>query len=316
MRPEPISRRTRWTGVRSVRTAPAQALVAITVALMLAGLAGLTACGTRHASAGGNVCLTTVHGVVPGPGVLATTWIPAGFHLSSGGQSASAWPSATYAAVSARPDPPRLELSVSLHPGPLSQGDMGGRTARSVVIEGHHALVGSGPPDPLFAAVYWKPASGYLIAAGGYKLPVRVVLRAASHVTFEPPGTISLPVVPGSIVTRKAAEAASRQSAGGLAHNASAKLSSWTEVATLLSAHTRPAAPAAPAPLRAAPWQAIWVVVAGQMTVIEAGTGRVVATMKGGAATNWFAALTDRDPAAANRCPGGSSARLPFRLLP
>src|SRR5258708_35016363 len=92
MRPEPISRRTRWTGVRSVRTAPAQALVAITVALMLAGLAGLTACGTRHASAGGNVCLTTVHGVVPGPGVLATTWIPAGFHLSSGGQSASAWP--------------------------------------------------------------------------------------------------------------------------------------------------------------------------------------------------------------------------------
>jgi hypothetical protein len=137
-----------------VRTAPAQAPVAIAIALMLAGLADITACGTRHASAGGHVCLTTVHGVVPGPGVLATTWIAAGFHLSSGGGSASAWPSATYAEVSARPDPPRLELSVSLHAGPLSQGDTGGRTATSVLIEGHHALVGSGPPDPLFTAVY------------------------------------------------------------------------------------------------------------------------------------------------------------------
>jgi len=30
---------------------------------------------------------------------------------------------------------------------------------------------------------------------------------------------------------------------------------------------------------------------------------------------NWFAALTDRDPAAGGGCPGGSSARLPFGVL-
>lgn len=204
---------------------------------------------------------------------------------------------------------------MSFHPGLLSRADTGGRTTRSVVVEGHHALAGIGPPDPLFPAVYWKPDSRYLITVGGYKLPVQVVLRAASHVTFEPPGTISLPVVPGPIVTRKAAEAAARQSAAGLAHNASAKLSSWTEVATLLAAHTRGAAPAAPAPLRAAPWQPIWVVLAGQVTVIDAANGRIVATMKGSAGTKWFAALTDRDPAAATRCPGGSSARLPFGVL-
>jgi hypothetical protein len=116
-------------------------------------------------------------------------------------------------------------------------------------------------------------------------------------------------------VTRKAAEAAARQSAAGPARQARAKLSSWTEVATLFAAHSRRAAPAAPAPLRAAPWRSVWVVLAGRVVVIEAASGRVVTTLKGGAGTNWFAALTDRDPAAATRCPGGSSARLPFGVL-
>ncbi len=84
---------------------------------------------------------------------------------------------------------------------------------------------GSGPPDPSFTSAYWKPASGYLLTVSGYKLSLRVVLRAARQVAFEPPGTISLPVVPGSIVSRKAAEAAARHSAAGLSRQASAKLS-------------------------------------------------------------------------------------------
>ena len=102
--------------------------------------------------------------------------------------------------------------------------------------------------------MYWKPASGYLLTVSAYKLSLRVVLRAARQVAFEPPGTISLPVVPGSIVSRKAARHwAARHSAAGLSRQASAKLSSRTEVATLFPAHNRRDAPAAPALFRAAP---------------------------------------------------------------
>jgi len=188
-----------------VRTAPAKTSVSITVALALAGLAGITACGTSHDPAASHACLTTVHGVV------------------------------------ARP--------------------------------------------------------------------------ATRHVRFEPPGTISLPVVPGPIVSRKAAKATARRSTEGPLRPASAKLSSWTEVATLLAAHTLRDAPAAPATLRAAPWRPVWVVLAGPVVVINAANGRAVATIKRRAAGTWFAALTDRDPAAGSGCPGGSSARIPFGVL-
>src|SRR5262245_20201231 len=284
---------TRWSGVRSVRTSPA-------VALVLTGLAGLTACGTRHASADGNACLTAVHGVASGSGVLATTWLPAGFHQSSGDGFASALPSATYAKTSARHDAPRLRLNASYYRGPLRTAAPSGRALIQVVIEGHHALVASGAPDPRAISVYWKPSGGYLLAAGGYKLSPQAMLRAARHVIFKPPGTISLPIVPGPIVSRKAAEAAAQRSAQGPFSRAGTKLSSWTEVATLFAAHTGRDAPDAPALLRAAPWQPVWVVLADRVVVIRAATGRVVATMKPGA--TWFAALTDRDPAAGGGC--------------
>jgi hypothetical protein len=186
---------------------------------------------------------------------------------------------------------------------------------KSIVIGGHHAFVTSGPQHPRSTSVYWKPASGYLLTAGGYKLSPRMVLRAVRHVTLEPPGTISLPVVPGPIVSRNAAEAAATRSAQGPLRQARAKLSSWTEVATLSSAHTMRDAPAAPAPLRAAPWRPVWVVLADRVLVIDAANSRIVATIGRGARTTWFAALTDRDPAAASGCPGGSSARLPFGVL-
>jgi hypothetical protein len=231
-----------------VHTASTQAPVPIAVAVVLAGLAGVSACGTRHASAGSQVCLSTVNGVVSGPGALATTGLPANFHRSSGRPSVSALPSATYVRGRARPDSPKLQLTASFHPGPLSVADAGGWTVKSVVIGGHHAFVTSGPQHPRSTSAYWKPASGYLLTAGGYKLSPRMVLRAVRHVTFEPPGTISLPVVPGPIVSRNAAEAAATRSAQGPLRQARAKLSSWTEVATLSSAHTMRDAPAAPAP--------------------------------------------------------------------
>jgi hypothetical protein len=169
-----------------VHTASTQAPVPIAVAVVLAGLAGVSACGTRHASAGSQVCLSTVNRVVSGPGALATTGLPANFHRSSGRPSVSALPSATYVRGRARPDSPKLQLTASFHPGPLSVADAGGWTVKSVVIGGHHAFVTSGPQHPRSTSVYWKPASGYLLTAGGYKLSPRMVLRAVRHVTFEP----------------------------------------------------------------------------------------------------------------------------------
>ena len=47
----------------------------------------------------------------------------------------------------------------------------------------------------------------------------------------------------------------------------------------------------------------------------DAANGRAVATIKRRAESTWFAALTDRDPAAGSGCPGGSSARIPFGVL-
>jgi len=245
-----------------VRTAPA-------VVLVLAGLGGITACGTRHASADRNACLTTVHGVASGPAVLATTWLPAGFHWSNSYRFASALSSAAYVKTSARHNAPRLQLNASFHRGPLRTAVPGGRTLNQVVIDGHHALVVSGAPDPRSITVYWQPASGYLLAACGYRLSPQAVLRAARHVICKPPGTISLPIVPGPIVSRRAAEAAAQRSARGPFSRAGTKLSSWTEVATLFAAHTGRDAPDAPALLRAAPWQPVWVVPADRVVVIK-----------------------------------------------
>lgn len=51
--------------------------------------------------------------------------------------------------------------------------------------------------------------------------------------------------------------------------------------------------------------------------MVDATTGKPLFTAAAGTRTRWFAALTDRDRAAApsGKCPGGSSARLPFGVL-
>ena len=56
---------------------------------------------------------------------------------------------------------------------------------------------------------------------------------------------------------------------------------------------------------------------AGQavLVVIDAASGRPEAVAGAGTRPAWFAALTDRDPAAAHGCPGGSTARLPLGVL-
>jgi hypothetical protein len=185
-------------------------------------------------------------------------------------------------------------------------------------IRGHRALLGTGPPDPDFVNVYFKPAPGYLLGVVGYKLPARVVLRAARQVRFTAPGTISLPIAPGPIVARAAAVTAAERSGRVPWRQARAKLSSWTETAAVLAAHTGRDPAAAPGALRGAPWRPVWSVLLTRpgrslLVVVDAATGKAVYAAIAG--TRWFAALTDRDPAGGVACPGGSSARLPFGVL-
>jgi hypothetical protein len=304
---------------------------------MLAGLGGvalvLSACGPVPGQASGGRpgqlagCVTTVRGVAWGPGSLAAGWLPPGFHLSSGSQPGSALPMVTYTLATTRPDPPRLELGVSVNRGPLSPLDGGRPAAMPVTVQGYRGLLEGGPPAPQFQGVYWKPGGTYLLSVVGYKLPGPVVLRAARHVSFSPPGAVALPVAPGPVITRQQAVAAARRAAGLARAPAVAKLSSWTEITVLLQAdHPGRRTVSAPEPLTDAPWRPVWAVLltpagaaAGPaprpVLVIIGGSGRLELTAQPGVNPAWFAALTDRDPAGQHQCPGGSSARLPFGVL-
>ncbi|MGH3298347.1 MAG: hypothetical protein ACRDP7_41805 [Trebonia sp.] len=305
---------------------------------MLAGLGGvalvLSACGPVPGRASGGRpgqpagCVTTVRGVARGPGSLAAGWLPAGFHLSSGSQPGAALPMLTYTLASTRPDPPRLELGVSVDRGPLSPLDGGRQAATPVTVQGHRGLLEGGPPAPQFQGVYWKPGGTYLLSVVGYKLPGPAVLKAARHVSFTPPGAAALPVAAGPVITRQQAVAAARRAAGLARSRAAAKLSSWTEITALLQAdHPGQRTVSAPDPLTGPPWRPVWAVLltpagaaAGSapqpaLVIIGAASGRPELTARPGAHPAWFAALTDRDPAGQDRCPGGSSARLPFGVL-
>jgi hypothetical protein len=135
-------------------------------------------------------------------------------------------------------------------------------------------------------------------------------------------------VAAGRVITWAEASAAARRAAHLPSAAAAAKLSSWTEVSALLAA-SRPGqeAPTVPGAVSSAPWRPVWaVLLTGRATgaagaaqpvlvVIDAASGRAEVMARGATRPAWFAALTDRDPAAAHGCPGGSTARLPFGVL-
>ncbi|HEX9032111.1 MAG TPA: hypothetical protein VF834_09725 [Streptosporangiaceae bacterium] len=283
----------------------------------------LTGCGTgpgaRTGGYGDTRCRTAVRGVLPASATLTTSWLPAGFHQSQQGQSATAIPTVTYLNAARQPNGPRIMLNASRSTEPLNSAAVGGRTTMPVTIEGHPGLVAIGPPDPDFLGVYWKPSRGYLLSAVGYRVPASVVVRVARHVVFRPPGVVTLPLASGPVIPRPAAIAAARRTVRSRWPNARASLSSWTEISALLSFSQRTAVPV-PADLRGRPWRPVWAVLLtgpsstarSSLVVVDAATGHPMTTRP--AAGKWFAALTDR-AAATGRCPGGSSARVPFGVL-
>jgi hypothetical protein len=289
----------------------------------LAALTCLTACGTApaghngHKPRSGSPCATTVHGVVNGPGSFVATWLPSGFHLQTGTQSASALPQTTYVKVSPHPGAPRIMLGSANQRGPLTAAAGGRATGVPVLIQGHHGLLESGPPSPQFIGVYWKPSAGYLVSVVGYKVPASIVLRVAKAASFDAPGIVSLPVTPGQIVTRQAAIAAVERATGVRARHATAKLSSWTEIESLAGRVQR--VPNTPRLLTASPWRPVWAVRLGRpqakssLVVVDAASGRAELNMP--VHGRWFSALTDRDLTDARLCPGGSTALVPFGVL-
>jgi len=291
------------------------------LASLASGLAGasiaVAACGTAPplapATGSGGECLTTVHGVVQTNGALVPHWLPAGFTLSPEGSRTRSLPAATYMNERAGPNSARLELTASYHYGPLTSRVGGGTATRPIVIRGHRGLVQTRPATG-FLGAYWKPRSAFLVSVVGYKLPAPVVIRAARHLAFSPPRVVPLPVTPGPIVTRVAAIAAARRSAGRARLRATAKLSSWTEVSTLVGYASRQTP--APDPT-GAPWRPVWAVRLTRadgpwLVVVDAASGRVQLSRSAPRGL-WFSALTDRD--LMRTCPGGSTARLPFGVL-
>jgi hypothetical protein len=288
-----------------------------------AALTCLTACGTGPARSDVKAarprsgCATTVHGVVSGPGSLVANWLPAGYRLQTGAQSASSLPQATYAKVTRHPDPPRIMLG-SAGQVPLAAAAGGFSKVVPAVIQGHRALVASGQPAPQLVGVYWKPSARYVISVVGYKVPRSIVLRVAQHVSFVAPGVVALPVTPGKIVTRRAAIAAAERGTSMRWRHATAKLSSWTEIAATAT-RTLPAFPGAPGELTGSPWRPVWAVqltgsrARQSVVVVDAASGRAEFTIR--VRGRWFGALTDRDSASTRQCPGGSSALVPFGVL-
>jgi len=306
-------------------------------------LAGCTAAGGSAeppspdqavASAHRAGCDTTVRGVVSSPGSLTAGWLPGGFQLIGGGDSApGATPGATYAATGEGADPPRVQLHFSYGPGPLSPMDGGNATATPVEVQGHPGLVESGPPAAQFIGVYWKPTAGVLLSTVGYKVPATIVVGIAQRVRLTPPGAVSLPDTPGPIVARSAAMTAARRTVPDFG-STMAKLSSWTEVTALLHADNASMATSAPSPSVDTPWAPVWVVLlspfrstrptgatgsgsptaATQLVAVDAASGQSQLAVPLAGGTSWFAALTDRDPNLGG-CPGGSTARLPFGVL-
>jgi len=304
---------------------------------VLAGLAAVAlavaACGTTRAeshgrAAGGQAagCATTVRGVVPAAGPLAAGWVPAGFRRSGGGQSGSALPSLSYQLATTRPDPPRLSVSASYDSGRLTPFAGGWGRGVRVTVQGHQGFLETGPPDPQGSGVFWKPSGRYLLSVTGYKLAGPVALKVARQVSFRPPELVRLPVAAGRVIVRQQAAAAARRAARLPSAAAAAKLSSWTEVSALLQAG-RPGqgALAGPSAVSGAPWRPLWAVLltsrprgaASQpvLAVIDAASGRAEAVVRAGTHPAWFTALTDRDPAVARGCPGGSTARPPYGVL-
>lgn len=268
-------------------------------------------------------CVTTIHGVMYGPGRLLPTWLPVGFRRSAATQAGSATPTENYTLATSRPNPPRIEVGFANDSRPFARFT-GGRPARDYpTIEGHRGRLEAGPPTARLISVYWKPDSVHLLKVTGYKASAADVVTVAKNVWFDPPGLVQLPVSPGPIVSKRVAIGMAHRAINFAIRQSIAKLSSWAEVAAMLQAgHVAADLKTVPGAFASERWQPIWTVLvsdagsaARAAVLINAATGQPVVTVPADGYPAWFSALTDRSRTVYNRCQGGSRARLPFGVL-
>jgi len=196
-------------------------------------------------------------------------------------------------------------------------------------IRGQPAIIEAPPPGPSgSAAVYWKPNPSDLLSVVGRGVSQPEVLEVAQSLDFHPPRVVSLPMAPRKTIGKSAAIEAVRRATDGSQSPARAKLTSWSEVTTLLETTTG-SNTAVPARVGDAPWTPIWAVLLThepsassrsplrKLGLVGATSGAVLALIhldRGRADPAWFAHITNRSEAALH-CTNSSGPRPPFGVL-
>jgi hypothetical protein len=269
------------------------------------------------APVGSAPCKTVVHGVVFGESSLIAGFVPATYRLTSGNPADFGARTVTYSLERSRSDPPRVGISLIHFTGKLNRGVGGMSVPTKIRVQGRPALLENGASrGQPFIGIYWKHDASHLLSVVGYKMQQSTVLRVAAHVHARLGAVMPLPLNPGRIVSRGVAVSEARGSVPFHPGSTRAKLSSWTEVLSLVPEKFR-----VPAGFGPTPWHPIWVVMVAhrdhqpQMVLINAHSRGVAFSATVGHRSGWFEALTDRDPNLDRGCPGGSSARLPFGIM-
>src|SRR5581483_5550389 len=121
-------------------------------------------------------------------------------------------------------------------------------------------LVATGLPAP-FQSIDWKPTPNALVNVGGWAVSRSLLEKLAANLRVTPGGVVNLPVKPHVSISRSRAIRLARR-ADHLTAKAQARLSSWTEISTLMQSARGIFNPIhAPGWLTTQPWQPIWSVV-------------------------------------------------------
>jgi len=292
-------------------------------------------------------CVRTVHGVIAASQTISPGYLPKGFQLTEGDPNDAANQMTTYGTVGRHSSHDYVEVRITDNSSPLSASIIGRAGTVTTTIQGHRGLVATGLPAP-FEGVYWKPRPQTLASVVGWGLTTGTTLRVARALSVSPGGIVSLPVRTGQIYGRAAAIGRARRAAIFIPSGAVAKLTSWTEVQTLIErAYGSEVQFKGPSPLNVTPWAPAWAVIVyakfplelrrssrngvlpgpgaslrdpngnfanAELIMVNAASGHQVPALWMQSNAGWFAAITDRDPALKG-CPGGSTSRLPFGVL-
>ena len=291
---------------------------------------------------------TVVDDVLAGTAGVTVGYLPPGFSLQEGNPSnigPGQYGSPVYYGKHTKGNPWPSTLEVESDPGSRRLGPIQGNSFKGtpVAINGHRGLLVVGDPLPQSNSVWWDATSQTELGVTGFLVPTPQLLKVALSIAFHPQTVMALPRAPGRIVSRSEAIAAAARD-GEVAIGA--KLSSYTEVSTLLGSSARflarglHAGPIrhsergrggqtqeTPTGLAAAPWTPVWAVLlapsgspnrgvdaATSVALVIAASGKVAMRLSAGPHPEWFNWLTDRDPAL-HGCQGGTTARLPFGIL-